>query len=99
SHSRQRRRILFGNCRVGLVAPPRLRETLRIRLPSTRHRTLATENHSQHETDAERGKDRFRRVLSDVLLTVVLKTADATDRIIPCGFRATAIFLGHCACG
>jgi len=48
---------------------------------------LAPKDESEHETDPERGKDRFRRVLADVLLAVVLKTADATARIIPFPFR------------
>jgi hypothetical protein len=60
---------------------------------------LTTENKTEHETDPERGKDRLARVLADVLLAVVLKTADTMERIIPDLFRATQIFIGHCACG
>jgi len=60
---------------------------------------LTTENQTEHETDSERGKDGLRRVLADVLLAVVLKTADTMERIIPYLFRATQIFIGHCACG
>jgi hypothetical protein len=62
-------------------------------------RPLTTENQTEHETDPERGKDRLRRVLANVLLAVVLKTADAMERIIPDPFRAAQIFTGHCACG
>src|SRR5438477_11462850 len=62
-------------------------------------RPLATENQSEHEPDPERGKDRFRRVLADVLLAVVVKTADAMARIIPHPFRAAQILIGHYARG
>src|SRR4029077_14386991 len=41
---------------------------------------LTTEYESEHETDSERGKDRLRRVLADVVLAVVLKTADTMER-------------------
>src|SRR4029077_5456727 len=61
--------------------------------------TLTTEYKTEDETDAERGKDRLRRVFADVLLAVVLKTADTIERIIPYLFRATEIFIGDCACG
>src|SRR6266700_4336755 len=69
--------------------------------PAAWHRLppLATENQPEHETDPERGKDRLRRVLADVLLAVVLKTADAMERIIPYPFRSSPIFIGHCARG
>src|SRR6266404_2918203 len=40
-----------------------------------------------------------RRVLADVLLAVVLKTADAMERIIPYLFHAAPIFIDHCARG
>src|SRR5438128_12235287 len=60
---------------------------------------LAPKNETEHETDPERSKDRLRRVLADVLLAVVLKTADAMQRIIPYLFRAASIFIGHCTCG
>jgi hypothetical protein len=60
---------------------------------------LAPKDESEYETDPERGKDRFRRVLADVLLAVVLKTADATARIIPFPFRAAKVFVGRRACG
>src|SRR4029453_8137384 len=62
-------------------------------------RPLTTENQTEHETDPERGKDRLRRVFAHVLLAVVLKTADAMERIIPYPFRAAQIFVGCCACG
>src|SRR5205823_13369065 len=61
--------------------------------------SLTTESETEQETDAERGKDRFRRVLADVSLAVVLKTADAMARIIPFPFRPAQIFIVHCACG
>src|SRR5207302_4715677 len=67
---------------------------LAVRSPYT---GLAPEDESEHETDPERGKDRFRRVLADVLLAVVLKTADATACIIPHPFCAAQIFIGRCA--
>src|ERR1700720_1287401 len=60
---------------------------------------LAMKNQSEHETDPERGKDRFRQVLADVLLAVALKTVDAMARIVPHPFRAAQIFIGHCARG
>src|SRR6266513_4553546 len=60
---------------------------------------LATENQTEHETDSESGQDPLRRVFADVLLAVILKTADAIERIIPDPFRAAPIFIGHCACG
>src|SRR5438132_12265521 len=60
---------------------------------------LAPKDETQHQTDPERSKDRFRRVLADVLLAVVLKTADAMARIIPHPFRAAQMFIGHCARG
>src|SRR5947207_15109676 len=60
---------------------------------------LTTGNHSQYKTNAERGKDCLRRVLANVLLAVVLKTADTMERIIPHCFRTAPIFLGHCARG
>src|SRR5438477_4867288 len=63
------------------------------------NRPLTTENQSEYEPDPERGQDRFRRVLADVLLAIVLKTADATPRIIPYPFRAAPIFIGDCARG
>src|SRR4030095_13205689 len=59
---------------------------------------LATENKTEHETDPERSKDSLARVLADVLLAVVLKTADTMERVLPDLFRATQIFIGHCAC-
>src|SRR5439155_6772400 len=58
--------------------------------------SLTTESETEQETDAERGQDRFRRVLADILLAVALKIADATARIIPYPFRAAHIFIGHC---
>ena len=60
---------------------------------------LTTENQTEHETDTERGKDCLRRVLADVLLAVVLKTAYAMECVIPYFFPALPIFIGHCACG
>src|SRR6266481_186927 len=74
---------------------------LRSRTPAACHRLppLTTENQTKHETDPERGKDRFHRVLADVLLAVVLKTADAMERIIPYLFHAAPIFIDHCARG
>src|SRR6266550_2560143 len=60
---------------------------------------LAPKNETQHQTDPECSKDRFGRVLADVLLAVVLKTADAMARIVPYPFRAARIFIGHCARG
>src|SRR5438132_9157342 len=60
---------------------------------------LAPKDETEHETDPERGKDRFRRVLADVLLAVVLKTADAMARIMPYSFRMAPIFIGRCAGG
>jgi hypothetical protein len=62
-------------------------------------RPLTTEYETEHETDSERGNDRLSRVFADVLLAVVLETADTIERIIPYLFRATEIFIGHCACG
>src|SRR5207248_4781295 len=63
------------------------------------NRPLTTENQSEYEPNPERGQDRFRRVLADVLLAIVLKSADATPRIIPYPFRAAPIFIGDCARG
>ena len=60
---------------------------------------LTTENKTEHETNSERGKDRLGRVFADVLLAVVLKTADTMERIVPYLFRATEILIGHYACG
>jgi hypothetical protein len=60
---------------------------------------LAPKDESEHETNPERGKDRFRRVLADVLLAVVSKTADAMARIMPYSFRTAQIFIGRCARG
>ena len=60
---------------------------------------LTTEYKTEQETDSERGKDRLRRVLADVLLAVVLKTADTIECIIQYFFPALPIFIGHCACG
>src|SRR6476660_5345999 len=60
---------------------------------------LTTEYQTEHKTDSKRGKDRLRRVFADVLLAVVLKTANTIDRIIPYLSRATEILIGHCACG
>jgi hypothetical protein len=60
---------------------------------------LAPKNETQHQTDPERSKDRFRRVLADVLLAFGLKSADTMARIIPYPFRAAQIFIGHCARG
>ena len=62
-----------------------LSKELRSRIPCgpAVDRPLTTENQTEHETDPERGKDRLRRVLADVLLAVVLKTADTMERIIP----------------
>src|SRR4030095_13217493 len=45
--------------------------------------SLTRESETEQETEGERGKDRFRRVVADVLLAVVLKIADVTARIIP----------------
>src|SRR5205814_3091019 len=58
-----------------------------------------TEDQTEHETGPERSKDRLGRVLADVLLAVVLKSADAMERIIQYAFRATPIFIGRCAHG
>jgi hypothetical protein len=58
-------------------------------------RPLTTKNQTEHETGPKRGKDRLGWVLADVLLAVVLKTADAMERIIPYLFRAAQIFFGH----
>ena len=58
-------------------------------LSPARRLPLTTENQTQHETDSERGKDRLRRVLADVLLAVVLKTADTIECIIQYFFRAS----------
>src|SRR5438105_11601073 len=59
--------------------------------------SLTTENQTKHETDPQRSKDRLRRVLANVLLAVVLKTADPMERGIRYPFRAAPIFIGHCA--
>src|SRR4029077_19073 len=69
-----------------------------MRRPSHRP-ALTTEYETEHETDSERSNDRLSRVFADVLLAVVLETADTVERIIPYLFRATEIFIGHCACG
>src|SRR5439155_17093129 len=66
-------------------------------LPSSS--ALTTENETQHETDSERGEDCLRRILSDVLFTIVLKTAPAMKCVIQYFFPALPIFIGHCACG
>src|SRR6266513_608478 len=55
---------------------------------------LALKDESEYETNPERRKDRFRRVLADVLLAVVLKTADAMARLMPYSFRTAQIFIG-----
>src|SRR5438132_11240659 len=60
---------------------------------------LAPKDETQHQTNPERRKDRFRRVLADVLLAVVLKTADAMARVMPYSFRTAQIFIGRCARG
>src|SRR4030095_2960250 len=61
--------------------------------------SLTTEDQTEHETDSKRGKDCLRRVLADVLRTVVLKTAYAMERIVPHFFPSRQIFICHCACG
>src|SRR2546423_15145638 len=55
---------------------------------------LAVKDESEYETNPERRKDRFRRVLADVLLAVVLKTADAMARVMPYSFRTARLFIG-----
>src|SRR5258708_957549 len=60
---------------------------------------LATEDQTEHETDSERGKDRLHRVLANVLLAVLLKTAYAMECVIQYFFSALPIFVGHCASG
>jgi len=60
---------------------------------------LALKDESEYETNPERRKDRFRRVLADVLLAVVLKTADAMARVMPYSFRTGQMFIGRRARG
>src|SRR4030095_1959217 len=60
---------------------------------------LTTENQTEHETDSERGEGPLHRVFADVLLAVVLKTADTMECIIQYFFAPLPIFVGHCACG
>src|SRR5438067_4743906 len=91
--------IIFWSARrrteAALIRPAQgLRSRTSRALRST---VLTTESKTEQETDGERGKDRFRRVLADVSLAVVLKTADATPPIIHFPFRAPQIFIGRCA--
>src|SRR4029077_13820616 len=60
---------------------------------------LTTEDQTEHETDSKRGKDCLRRVLTDELLAVVLKTAYAMECVIQYFFAELPIFIGHRACG
>src|ERR1044072_1695821 len=56
---------------------------------------LTTEDQTEHEADSERRKDRLRRVLANVLLAVVLKTAYALECVIQYLFAALPIFINH----
>jgi hypothetical protein len=60
---------------------------------------LTAENQTEQETNPKRGKDRLRRVLANVLLAVVLETADTMDRVTLDLLPAGEIFIGCLACG
>src|SRR4030095_10320264 len=57
--------------------------------------SLTTEDQAKHEPDAERGKDRLGRVFSDVLLRVLLETADPIAGIVPDLLGPAPILIGH----
>src|SRR5204862_4962868 len=65
----------------------------------TSGRPLTMEDQTEHETDPERGKNCLRRILADVLLAVVLKTAYAMECVIQYFFSPLPIFISHRACG
>src|SRR5204863_3603347 len=44
---------------------------------------LPAENQPENESDPERGEDRLGGILADVLLAIVLQSADAFPRIVP----------------
>src|SRR5581483_339574 len=90
----------FGRAQGGNGAyPRRLRRCGPAPPACDRAGLLPTENQTEHETDPERGKHRFCRILADVLFAVVLKSADAMKCIVQHFFPALPIFIGHCACG
>src|ERR1700720_4132458 len=66
--------------------------------PSFSAARLAPENHSEHETDAQRGHDRFGWIFAHVLLGIVLKRANTIFRTVQglLGFAARVVpgFLG-----
>src|SRR4030095_3676506 len=57
--------------------------------------SLTTEDQAKHEPDAERGEDRLGRVFSDVLLSVLLETANAIAGIVPDLLGPAPILVGH----
>src|ERR1051325_935846 len=57
--------------------------------------SLTTENQTEHEPDAERGKDSLGWVFAHVLFGILLETADAIARVIPGLFRFAAVFTGE----
>src|ERR1700737_4031649 len=77
--------------------------------PSFSAARLAPENHSEHETDAQRGHDRFGWVFAHVLFGIVLKRANTIFRIaqgllgptagiVPRLLGFAAVLFRHCAC-
>ena len=69
------------------------------RFASHAAQSLPAENQPENEPDAERCKDRLRRIFADVLFAVFLKSADAVAGVFPSLLGFAFVFFRHCAGG
>src|SRR5437868_15085117 len=96
--SRNPARLLTSETR--LWSKPACPAGLRNRIVSpAMRRNLPAENQPENEPDAERCKDRLRRIFADVLFAVFLKSADAVAGVFPSLLGFAFVFFRHCAGG